>query len=221
MKEQLETFKNNIMKDIIKENCPFTTNDLFIAGGCIRSLIEGSEIKDIDIFFKNDIEKSKIKEYFKDTLKLGFTTENATTVILEGIKYQFITTHQGFPIDVVNEFDFTMNMNFFDMNNDQIYIHDENAIKNKKLKINLKCRNKLGTLARIIKFVERGYGLPNRLNLIELGVQLTKENAISEFEQLQDSSKLYFSRSDYDNINVVSNEKDYDIVIRNYRGSAI
>lgn len=221
MKERLLEFKRNIIEQMIKEDSPFQAKDLFIAGGCIRSLLEGSEIQDIDIFFKANVEKDKIKEYFKEKLQLGFITENATTIIFDNIKYQFVTTHQGTPFEVINEFDFTMNMNYFDMETDSLYIHDEQSIKDKRLKINLKCRNKLGTLSRILKFTERGYKSPSRLNLLELGVQLTQCKPVDTFFDLQESSKLYFSRSDYDNISVVSNLDDYDTVVRNYRGSAV
>lgn len=219
--EKLETFMNIVKDSVVKTECPFKLEDMFIAGGCIRSLTELEEIKDIDIFFRKNVEADKVKAYFKEYLPDSFITENAVSITLEGMKYQFVLTQQGEPLEIVNEFDFTMNMNYFDFHNKQTYIHDLTSIVTKRLKINLKCRNKLSTLARIHKFVERGYKIPSRLNLIELGVQLTQQKSVVKFEELQESSKLYFSRSDYDNISTVDNSNSYDDIIRNYKGSAV
>ena len=75
--EKLETFMKTIDSEIIKENCPFKIEDMFIAGGCIRSLTELQEINDVDIFFRETVSKEDIKNYFKEYLPNGFITENA------------------------------------------------------------------------------------------------------------------------------------------------
>lgn len=220
-KEILQSYMTTVANNVIKEECPFKLEDMFIAGGSIRSLTESQPINDADIFFRDSVAKSAVKEYFREHLPKSFITENAVTIWLNGLKYQFVLTHQGEPLEIINEFDFTMNMNYFDFANKQTYVHDLRSILDKRLRINLKCRNKLGTLARISKFVERGYKLPSQLNLIELGVQLTQQEPVKKFEELQESSKLYFSKSDYDNISVVDNSDSYNEVVKNYRGSAV
>jgi len=200
---------------------PVSIKNMYIAGGCIRSVIEQESPKDIDIFFKKDVNVDEVKKFFKLYHPESFITENAISLNIDGIQYQLITTCTGNPLDIINEFDFTMNMNFYDFETKHLFIQDKMAIFNKHLKINLKCRNKLGTLARIVKFTERGYKIPTQLNLIELGVQLTRQKPVDSFPELQDSSKLFFSRSNYDSLSVVSTSESYDKVFRNYKGSAV
>lgn len=221
--EKLVEFKKNIKNTLISSNdYGFSIKDMFIAGGCIRSILEGEQPKDVDIFFNHNINLDKVRNYFEfwGSLK-PFITDNAVTLTIEGMKYQFITTCKGTPLDVVNEFDFTMNMNYFDFETDQLYIQDKMAIFDKQLKVNLNCRNKLGTLSRIAKFVNRGYKIPSQMNLLELGVQLTREKEVKDFETMQSESRLFINEDDYDSLTVVSNFRPFDEVSKNYKGSSV
>lgn len=224
--EKLIQFKQVIEANIITMSFFHTDDslkieDMFIAGGCIRSVLEGETPKDIDIFFKSNVDLEKVRNMFKLDLPHTFITDNAISLTIEGIKYQFITTCKGTPLDVINEFDFTMNMNYFDFEKNQLYIQDKMAIFDKQLKVNLNCRNKLGTLSRIAKFVNRGYKIPSQMNLLELGVQLTKENEIKDFETMQSESRLFINEDDYDSLTVVSNSRPFLEVAKVYHGSSI
>lgn len=185
---------------------------LFIAGGCIRSMILEEEVKDVDIFCKDQITADAVKE-----MKLGYTTDNAVNLNIcdQNIylyKVQIVTTEVGSPIDIINQFDFTMNMNYYDFESNSIEVIHLTDILAKNLKVNKNCRNKLGTLARIVKFVNRGYKLDSKENLLELGCQISRMESIDTFEELEKESKLYFSNDEYYNIDyvvktVVSNTK--------------
>lgn len=173
-------------------------NDIYIAGGAIRSMILDEEIKDVDIFFKTKNSYEHIKN-----LQVGFLTNNARTIYVEGLQYQLIITDNDIPYDLVNRFDFTMNSNYYDYSRDEIFVKDLCSIQNKWLVINKLCRNKLGTLARLFKFMERGYKITDRLTLLELGVALTKCEPVFTFEELEEESKLFFSEDEFNNINFV------------------
>jgi hypothetical protein len=180
---------------------------LFIAGGCIRSMILEEEVKDIDIFCKDELTVAIVKESIS-----GFRSDNALNLYIHPYKVQIVTTEAGSPIDIINQFDFTMNMNYYDFESKSIEVLHLTDIIGRNLKVNKNCRNKLGTLARIVKFVNRGYKLDSKENLLELGCQISRMESIDTFEELEKESKLYFSNDEYYNIDyvvktVVSNTK--------------
>lgn len=181
---------------------------LFIAGGSIRSLILDEPIKDIDIFITYGLAVSLIEHALEGR---GVISDNAINLLmwsksLGAVKVQIITTETGLPQEVINQFDFTMNMNYYDPSSNSIYVHSMEDILSKTLRVNKNCRNKLGTLARIVKFTKRGYELASKENLLELGCQISRMEPISTFKELEAESKLYFSCDDYDSIDFV--EKD-------------
>ncbi len=173
----------------------------YIAGGAIRSLTLGEDIKDVDIFLRDKSLIDRLKE-----LDGVFVSSNAISFYLDKVQYQIITTITGSPKEVINEFDFIMNMNYYDPYYDVCYRENREIIHSKMLDFNPKCRNKLGTLARLEKFLNRGYITPNRNSILELGVALTQQEPVTTFEELEKQSKLYFSKEQYDEIDFV--EKD-------------
>ena len=181
---------------------------LFIAGGSIRSLILDEPIKDVDIFITHESVIGNIKDLL---LGRGLFSDNAINLYMWSnslgvVKVQIITTETGLPQEVINQFDFTMNMNYYDISSNSIYVHSMEDILSKTLRVNKNCRNKLGTLARIVKFTKRGYELTSKENLLELGCQISRMEPISTFKELEAESRLYFSGDDYDSIDFV--EKD-------------
>lgn len=188
----------------IHETCKEYLNDLaksfpedvkflekaFIAGGCIRSLVNNETPADIDIFLKDD----SIVEYLKG-LTLGFTSKNAISFVLNNRKYQIIINTFGTPEEIVSQFDFTCNMNYFD---GSLQVKHQYDIELKQLRINPTCRNKLGTLTRIPKFISKGYSCPPKEDMLRLGVELSKLEPITDGKKLIDESRLFFSEQDYE-----------------------
>lgn len=168
---------------------------LFVAGGSIRSLILGEDVKDYDIFLTDNT----LVEKFRNT-SMGFVSDNAISFYVDRTQVQIITTTTGQPMDIVNQFDFVMNQNYYYpyafFNQDVLYIKDEETILTKSLKVNMNCRNKLGTLARINKFAERGYKVPSKTDLLGLGIALTKLPEVKTLTNLKEESKLYLSSDD-------------------------
>lgn len=222
--EQLKQYKDIVKKEVFGLESMFynfTIDDMYIAGGAIRSLIEKNQPKDIDIFFKSHVNIDQVKDYFKKYHPTAFITENAITLWIDNKQFQFIITTKGTPLQVIHEFDFTINMNYFDFQDNILYVHHKSAILFKKLEINLQCRNKLGTLGRIPKFVKRGYSVPDKMNLVELGVLLTREEPVVNFEKLQENSKFHYSEEEYTSLQTIPNYRPYNKVVKNHKGSAV
>lgn len=167
----------------------------YIAGGCIRSMILKEDIKDIDIFFKADNELFDLLR----KAKIGFATSNAITFNIASNKFQLCFTHVDKPDVVVDQFDYTFNINYYDPVSHKLRIEDISAIKEKRLVVNRDCRNPLGTLGRLHKFVERGYQIPSKMDLMFLAVAISEKELVS-FEDLETESKLYFSREEYNSV---------------------
>ncbi len=173
-------------------------DEAFIVGGCIRSLILGEKVKDIDICFRKE---SDLIENLK-TLNLGYTSSNAITLYVEKMQYQLIWVDKGHPQDIIDIFDFTMNMNYYSPKSCTLEITDVNSILNKQLVINPRCRNTVGTLARVTKFVNRGYKVPSIVDFLQVATAISK-TPIKTYDQLEFMSKLYISKTDFEKIDFV------------------
>lgn len=84
----------------------------FVAGGCFKNLLNNEPVKDIDMFFtcKEDFEQAlevfqKDDDYYKfyENKKVNAFKNKHTKVAIELIKYKF-----GEPLDIVDDFDFTI-----------------------------------------------------------------------------------------------------------------
>lgn len=228
--------KDSIVKytKVLFESAPFLLpykDKLFIAGGCLRSIILGEQVKDLDIFCKDAQTATEIANSgfgFKSDNALNFTihiqgeSTGSFTQVIESIRVQIIHNQVGSPQEIINQFDFTMNMNYYDFETDFINVENIQDILSKTLRVNKHCRNKLGTLARIVKFVERGYKLHSKENLLELGCQISRMSPISTFTELEEESRLYFSDDEYNSIDFV--EKDERSTVKyssRYAGSGL
>lgn len=195
----------------------------FIAGGAIRSIVLDEPVKDVDIFCHNQevIDNIDNNLGINQFLLSGYnSSENATSFKIDGVQFQIITVKTGQPLEVIGEFDFEMNMNYVELvDTTHVYIHNKAAVEGKVLTINPKCRNKLGTLARLEKFIKRGYTIGTRNNLLMLGVQLTQLDPVKDFKQLEEGSRLYFTFEEYSEVDFVEKNEGSTFVSK-YVGSA-
>lgn len=172
-------------------------DDIYLSGGCIRSLIIGEEVRDYDIFVTGTILKDKLIRLAKEN-SYGYVSDNAITHYSSFGQIQVITTATGYPWDIVAEFDFVMNQNYYykylaTLGDNPLKVGCRDTILAKKLTINQNCRNKLGTLARLVKFMERGYLPPSKVDIISLGIAISKLNPITTLTELVSESKLYLN----------------------------
>lgn len=163
---------NNIKKEI---KAKFKDEELYIqlkklnaiiAGGAITSILTNRRINDFDIYFRNEESIKKIKEYMKQKeYKIISTTDNAITYRKDNYPIiQIITAKElmfNKPIDLIKSFDFTINMAALDLISNELVL-EENFIEDnikRKLIFNEDTKYPITSLARAIKYIDRGYNL--------------------------------------------------------------
>lgn len=102
----------NYMK-VVNQLKPYTGGHKgFIAGGVFKNLFNNEKFKDIDVFFRNKedfaealsmFEKDENFYKFYNNPKVNAFKDKHTGVTVELIKHRF-----GEPLDVINDFDFTI-----------------------------------------------------------------------------------------------------------------
>jgi len=186
LKKKMQEISDSILQYELKE---IFNNHTFIAGGAVRSLLEGTNINDYDIYFKS---KQKAKEfedlYYKgisnnlhhnelskiinknmtiikpftnmNKLVMKFPKKYTHNALLNGKeKIQFVIKISGTPKEIIDKFDFTNSMGYYDFSNDNLFISNkmQESITKKELIFNEKCLNPLMSLNRFTKFMNRGY----------------------------------------------------------------
>lgn len=202
-KEITRAYCKSASEELMRVVPLLTNEDFYLAGGCIRSTLLSEEVKDIDVFLR----KETLIQPLLDQC-VGFKSANAISINSGGFNFQIIITVTGAPLEIVNEFDFTMNSNYYLPNYDLVHVGDPTSLMLKLLVVNINCRNKLGTLGRLLKFLGRDYKIADRNTILQLGVALTHLNPIFTFEELERESKLYFSEDQFNNIDFVSKPQD-------------
>lgn len=158
----------------------------FIAGGCFKNIFKKEQIKDIDIFFKNQDDFNDAVIYFEEEQLLPIYYENEKVVafrrnrnspVIELIKQTF-----GTPKEILDKFDFSITK--FALYQAEPGLFDE-FIENKPLEILYHqdyfqhlLENKLvlepnllfpvSTFERVLRYTKYGYGLckGSKINLI-------------------------------------------------------
>lgn len=164
------------LKDIHqKMQTLLATKDFIIAGGCIVSYVQGENINDIDCFFNNEISYivalnaiAEAKGMHVEKIK---TRKNSNVFELKDINHADFPFMNGMIIDlvyvpnleilsdVIRGFDLEHCCVFYDNERDLIITKDNETlgfIYNKILSFN-NFKNPMGELARVSKFVKRGY----------------------------------------------------------------
>lgn len=84
----------------------------YIAGGCFKSIFENKRIKDLDIFFQNEIDFSKANLYFKGNDDYDLVYENDKAVSYRNkktlIRIELIRKTYGTPEEMLAKFDFSI-----------------------------------------------------------------------------------------------------------------
>lgn len=184
-------FNNLILNELTNINC-------WVAGGCVRDYFSIGRISsDIDIYFPNEEEFNKCKNYLmnqdyieveevqddtsvkmvkkeKPLATLLFENENVIKVKYKGRKYDIIKKYFDNPTDTINAFDFTVCCGAIDRAN--VFTHETFFIDlaKRQLMIN-KLPFPLSTLSRMQRYVQKGYYMCN-------GEMLKLSKAIGELQ---------------------------------------
>lgn len=183
----LDSIDNEELRNTFAEN-------VLVAGGSIGSLIRNETPNDYDLFFRNQETVNLISNYYQQydnsgNFRIITITENAVT-FENGI--QLVLKYSGDLKQLWNNFDFRHTKIGFDYRTKQIQYDNQavlDSINNKQLFYEdfNKVNNLDLTLERVIKLINRGWGInrPSYLTLLktysEKGGDLNKYKELTTF----------------------------------------
>lgn len=160
----------------------------FIAGGCWKNIINGEEIKDVDIYFHNEIDFLEAVKYYKDNSTYRDSYENDKVVAFfnkrSKKRVELIKALFGTPQEVIGEFDFTITKFAYYKNEvepeeeggettlEYRIVHHEDFFEHlhlKRLVVDDKIIRPGSTFERTYKYKGYGYGLcrESKVKIIE------------------------------------------------------
>lgn len=185
---RLEKLIDDEVLDLLEES------DCIIAGGALTSILTGSEVNDIDVYFKTrdsftNLIKDVINSETVDYFQLIFLSYTAKAVTFKqrsnGLVIQFIYT-DFYPSaqDIFNDFDFTINMFAYDLQRGVIEQHKDALIHlaQRNIVVNTNTRFPLASVLRLEKYKSRGFSISKQEH-IKLLLALSKINFTS-YEQV-------------------------------------
>jgi hypothetical protein len=112
----------------------------FVAGGSIRSLLTGTKLNDVDIFFKYaDAWTHIVKQLKKKGISYKYLGDRSYSKVVElnvgGLKLQLIGIQTECARDVVHRFDFTINTSFYDVAEDDLQVLYKTDLENRELRL--------------------------------------------------------------------------------------
>lgn len=147
---------NKIILSELKEagiNC-------WLAGGALRDYFMGIAIKtDYDLFFPNDEEYGKAKEYFKKhESEVKWESDNGMKVRHKGKTYDLVKKFFTSPQETIDNFDFTVSM--FAVDYERVYFGETTFIDlaKRQLMIN-KITYPASTMSRAFRYYKKGFSM--------------------------------------------------------------
>ena len=172
----------------------------YFAGGCVRSLLLETKVNDYDIFFEDylgaDIFQTKAekdKTIWKNFKKVWKSTNTYTIVHTKTQKvFQFIRADYGYFEDVIQRFDFTMNMCSYHPKASILRILDKDSIINKKLITNKKATTPISAMLRTYRFISEGWKFSalDAMKLLALCSNIRSEEELKSNLKIEKSSSL-------------------------------
>jgi hypothetical protein len=160
----------------------------FIAGGCFRSIFEGSFPKDVDIFFYTPADFMNTRSIYIDKKwKIIYENENAVGFYKKGFcRIDLVRSIFGSEDYVLSNFDFTIAK--FAMNSENVIYADTywRDLHLKRLVCDDKIPMPIGTFERTQKYAKYGYFMCRETKIKLL--QAIRESAMTDIET---SKSLY------------------------------
>jgi len=170
----------------------------FIAGGCFKNIFNSEKIKDVDIFFENEVDFILADAYFDSNEDYVFSYENVNTKSYKNtntnIRVELVRNTYGTPNEILCKFDFSITKFAYckrDSDGDGIeyycYFHSDyfEHLTLKKLVLEQEILFPASTFERSYRYRGYGYGLckESKINLIN-SLQGVNVNTLS--------NELYF-----------------------------
>jgi hypothetical protein len=180
-----------------------------IAGGAITSVFTNREIKDYDIYFRDEKSYNIVDTFLNEKGELFFDSNNAKTYSLITKTIQLIkpTRLRGENVfDIINTFDFTICMGAYDFRGEEFGYNYKFLLHNaqKILVFNIAARQPMSSLIRVLKFKERGYSISS-IELIKIALAINNINIKDNFD-LADNLRSIQATYLYDFYNFLSSE---------------
>lgn len=133
-----------------------------IAGGAVRDMLVGADIKDVDMFVQDAETEAKLMSFFKENGKEGkvngflanYTFGGKWIQVIRGRYYDLSTT------ELIDTFDFTICQAMVTVDGIRVGEHFWESVSTKHLRIH-KITYPLSTLERMQKYIKRGYSACN------------------------------------------------------------
>lgn len=174
----------------------------FIAGGCFKNIFQDVRIKDVDIFFLNEVDFAEGNIYFKGNEDYVFSYENKNTIAYKNkktsIRVELVRSQFGTPDELLNKFDFSVTKFAYfkkEVVNDleekgieyRLLLHDSffEHLVCKKLVLEESILFPVSTFERSYRYARYGFGLcrDSKANLL---------NALKDADISNLSNELYF-----------------------------
>lgn len=161
----------------------FKEYGLMLAGGAINSLFSSRAVKDLDFYFKEQLDASRLQQLLnvlKETYgyKETYKTNNAITLKRKGFnghvyEVQLITRFMGEPKTILDTFDYTIVQGLYDFTNDSFFFSDNFLvdIARRRLEFTSTSQYPICALIRSKKYQERGYTISGA-NLVSISLAI-------------------------------------------------
>lgn len=172
----------------------FKKANAIIAGGAIRSLFCGEDIKDVDTYFRSSSDLiGFINDYRVKSKQISTVTKRSLTFKESGKTVQLIYfSHYSSAEEIFNDFDFTACMGAYDFQKDDFVFHEDFFSDNatKKMGINKGTKYPLISMLRLFKYKQKGYDFPLK-ELLELCKAINKFDYSDEKVVLDQTQGFY------------------------------
>lgn len=190
--KHLEEVKSEI-ELIIPE--PELIAKMSVCGGALRSMVRDQKIADYDIFLPDEGAVQELRESLAYRTTLYDSKNSIGLITSTGKHIQFIICAVGHPFEIINEFDFTCNMNYYEFGGKNALMINYDTYHN-RLVVNPDARNAVGTLLRVGKFVAKGYQYPSRSDMVGLTIKISRLDPITHYSHLEESSRMNFTQDE-------------------------
>lgn len=155
MTNAVERYNKIILNELKESNI-----NCWIAGGALRDYFAGVKVNtDYDLFFPNEQEYNKCKDYFKSKdCFIKWESDNGMKINYNNRTFDLVKKYFPTPKDTINEFDFTVSMFAVDFEN--VYYGETTFIDlaKRQLMIN-KITYPASTMSRAFRYYKKGFNM--------------------------------------------------------------
>lgn len=149
----------------IKENFKhLIRTKTYFAGGVFRCMFNNTKVKDIDVFFVDEESALEFTSYVMLNSSIGDLFGKTEFYTFNYDKLSFITHNTGDPLEVIKDFDTTLNMSYYKSFTKEFSFFTDTF--RKKGEINFRGESfkiaPLNVMTRIFKFLKEGFSISDR-----------------------------------------------------------